>query len=64
MFNRAVVGIALMIPEAVALPLGLFYWPTRLAKPEIGAWVIVTPVILLTVLGFFFASMSRKEFTS
>jgi hypothetical protein len=65
MFNRAMAGIALIIPEGVALSLGLFFWPARLGeRPSPGAWVIVTPVILLAVLSIFFAARSKKEFTS
>ena len=64
MFNRAIAGIALMIPEGVALPLGLFYWPTQLGAPSLYAWVFAAPIILLAVLSMFFIVMSRKEFAS
>jgi hypothetical protein len=64
MFNQAMARIALMLPEGVALPLGLFYLALTGEHPSTGAWVITTPVILLAVLSLFFATMSRKEFTS
>jgi len=56
MFNRAMAGIALMIPAGVAW---LLTFPI-----ELIVWAVATPVILLAVLSMFFTAMSRREFTS
>jgi hypothetical protein len=51
----AMIGTALMIPEAFAI---------HLLQSSAEVWGFGTSILVLSFLGIFFTAMSRREFTS